>query len=303
MKWYQNAERLKSEVEKHGSVQKAAFANNNPTTTVGYWARRYGIKSTHPNMRVDARGPEWYAVHNPPPLVPVELEELRIEGDAGVASDWHAPITHYDTLHRFLDDCVAHDLRRIIIPGDLTNQDALATHEEKQEGAGMGVEIEHLHYSVSLALDAVDELVVSLGNHDRHHARNAQVSFERSLRQLLCDLPKENLDRIRVTGRDYVIVDTEQGEWRVCHTRSYSRIALSYPMKLAARFNQHIAAGHRHHHAQGFAPNGKMAVELGGLMDYERMSYAHRYTNDLPQMQRGYGLLLGGRMVCPMLFS
>lgn len=300
--WYRIEAELRREVEKHGSIRSAAAAHNLPATTVQNWAKRYGIVGSSKHTVPDFRDPE-QDYSGPPPLIPIQDEELRFEGDGGVASDWHAPLTHYETLHRFLDDCVAHDFKRVFIPGDLTNQDALATHEDKQAAAHMEAEMEHLSYAVSLALDAVDELVVSLGNHDRHLARNAKVSFDTSIRMLLKDLPKEKLDRITVTARDYVIVDTEEGEWRLCHTRSYSRIALAYPMKLAVRWNQHIAAGHRHHFAQGYAPNGKMAVDLGGLQDDARMSYVHRYTNDLPAMQNGYGLLVGGRMHCPMLYS
>jgi hypothetical protein len=154
-----------------------------------------------------------------------------------------------------------------------------------------------------VALDVFDRLVVTLGNHDRHHHEQTKISFDRSLRQLLCDLPKDKLDRIIVTGRDYVIIETERGPWRVCHTRAYRKLPLSYPNALALRHGMHIAAGHRHHYAHGKAANGKDIAELGGLMEHERMAYTTRYTNDLPEMQRGYARLVGGHLTLPMLSS
>jgi hypothetical protein len=263
------------------------------------WRRRHGIDyPPHINPKGNHRT---IAFAEAPPLVPIEDDELHLEGDWAVSSDWHAPITRYDVLHRMIDDAHAAGLTRLIIAGDLTNQDALTNHEDKQAGAHMGAEIEHLHYSITTALDAFDEIVISVGNHDRHLAQKAKVSFDKSLRMLLADVPAEKYGRITVTGRDYAIVHTDAGPWRICHTYSYSRLPLNYPNRLALRHGMHIAAGHRHHHAIGIAANGKTIVELGGLMDPARLKYANKWTNDLPEMQNGYGLLVGGRMRCPML--
>lgn len=263
------------------------------------WRRKHGIEyPAHINPKANHRKPTFTEA---PPLVPIEDDELRLEGDWAVSSDWHAPITRYDVLSRMLDDAHSAGLNRLIIAGDLTNQDALTNHEDKQAGADMPTEIEHLNYSINTALDCFDEIVVSIGNHDRHLAQKAKVTFDRSLRMLLADVPPEKYQRIRVTGRDYVIVDTDEGAWRVCHTYSYSRLPLNYPNRLALRHGMHIAAGHRHHHAIGVAANGKTIVELGGLMDADRLKYTKRWTNDMPVMANGFGLLLGGRMRCPML--
>jgi len=268
-------------------------------TSLRQWRRKHGIEyPSHINPKGNHRAITFGEV---PPLVPIEDEQLRMEGDHAVASDWHAPVTKYDVLHRFLEDAHNHNLTSLIIPGDLTNQDALAGHEDKQKDAGLEVEMQHLHYSIDTALEVFDTITISLGNHDRHLAQKAQVTFDRSLRMLLAGMDPAKLQRLRVTARDSIIVDTDEGEWLLCHTRSYSRLPLAYPNKLALRHGMHIAGAHRHHHAIGIAANGKTIVELGGLMDADRMAYAHRYTNDLPTMANGYMLLINGRAKCPML--
>jgi predicted phosphodiesterase len=304
MSWWRDSVEFAKRFEASGwNLQTLAVEHDVSRGTVTEWRRRHGIeypadinpKGNHANRR--ARIEET----PPPPLIPIEHEQVRLEGDWAVSSDWHAPMTRYEVLHRFLDDSQEAGLSRLIIAGDLTNQDALAGHEEKQTGAELEVEMEHLHYSVDIALDVFDEIQVTLGNHDRHAAQKLSVSFDKSIRMLLAGLSPEKLARIKVTALDNVIVDTDEGPWLVCHTRSYSRIALSYPMKLAVRHGMHVAGGHRHHHAIGIAPNGYTAVDLGGLMDESRMSYANRYTNDMPIMANGYGLLIDGKMRCPML--
>jgi hypothetical protein len=302
MSWWRDRDEFARRWEQYGwNLCALADEEGVNRTTANRWRALHKLEApAHINPKGNHR--KRHATYTPPPpLIPITDDQLRIEGDACVSSDWHAPMMRYDVLHRMLDDCDKYDLKRLIIAGDLTNQDALAGHEEQQKGAELEVEMEHLSYAVDTALDAVDEIVVSLGNHDRHTANTLKVSFDRSLRMLLADLAPEKLDRIRVTARDSVIVDTELGPWLVCHTRSYSRIPLAYPNKLALRFGMNVAAGHRHHHAIGKSSNGHTIVELGGLHDAERMAYVHRYTNDLPQMANGYMLLRGGRAELPML--
>lgn len=298
--WRTNRDEFASRFEAAGfNIMALAEREGASEVSLRSWRRKHGIEyPAHINPKGNHRKPTFGET---PPLVPIEDEQLRLEGDHAVASDWHAPITKYDVLHRFLQDAHDANLTSLIIPGDLTNQDALAGHEDKQRGAELEVEMEHLHYSIDTALDVFATITIGLGNHDRHLAQKAQVSFDRSLRMLLAGMDPEKLKRIRVTARDSIIVDTDEGEWLLCHTRSYSRLPLAYPNKLALRHNMHIAGGHRHHHAIGIAANGKTIVELGGLMDETRMSYANRYTNDMPVMANGYGLLIGGRMRCPML--
>lgn len=236
-----------------------------------------------------------------PPLVPILNEPITMEGDLLVTNDWHAPIIHYDTFHRALDDANKRGINQAVCVGDITNQDALTGHEILQETAGFATEGDHLNYAVSQLLDAVEILVVAYGNHDRHAHIALRVDFERSLRMILHELPQEKLDRIHVTWMDHVMVETERGPWRLCHTRNYSVQPLAYPNKLALRYGTHVAGAHRHHLAIGRAANGKDIVDLPALADFRRMAYLHRYTNHLPEPQNGYSFLINGRMQIPML--
>jgi hypothetical protein len=47
--WYQDRDTLAGEIERHGSVSEAARAHGTPTPTVGNWARKYGLRSSHKN--------------------------------------------------------------------------------------------------------------------------------------------------------------------------------------------------------------------------------------------------------------
>ena len=282
-------------------VAMSEAEGSNPGTLRKY-RRKHGIEyPAHINPKGNHRPVVAYA--EAPPLVPIEDDELRIEGNAGLSSDWHLPLTRWDTFIRWLDDCHQHDITTGIVAGDMFNFDRWSRHDEKQAGTSPIDDLEAGVYAVRQALQVFDELVICRGNHDVNMARKLDfgIRFDAVMRMALSGLTPDELGRLRITGRDYVIVDTDEGEWRVCHTYSYSKQPLAYPNRVALRHNQHIAAGHRHHHAQGFAANGKRLVELGGFIDEDRVAYTKRYTNDFPMMQPGYALLLDGRARCPML--
>lgn len=301
--WYRDARAFFERFERcQWNIVLLADTHGIGTSTATRWMRRHGIK--RPDWVGNGKG---NTIDNPsqPPLdVPVYDEQLVISGDPACSSDWHAPLIHRDTFNRMLDDLATNETVDGIVAGDITNQDALAGHDEQHADADMEAEQEMLHWAVDQYLDAITgTLYISRGNHDRHHQIKAKVKFERSMRMLLSELSDEKKKRIVITGRDSVHVNTERGLWIICHTRNYSAQPLAYPNKLALRHNAHIAAGHRHHLAHGLAANGKDMVELGGLMWWENMPYVTRYTNHLPMMQRGWGRLKDGRMIIPMLIG
>lgn len=301
---WRDAEWLESNLLRHGGLIKndksgaqARLASELGVnaSTISTWVNRH-IRSGNLVMRERTPLPQ---------LVPVDNSVITISGDAAPSSDWHLPLTNYNIFHEWLDACYKKNIRTGICAGDMVNLDHWSQHYPKQQNAGIEVEAEHAAYAVSEALDVFDELIICLGNHDErvHKQLGYSTSFDHAMRMLLQGVPDEKHKRIRITSKDYVLVETEMGVWRICHTRSYSLQPLAYPIKLAMRHNQHIAAGHRHHLAQGYAPNGKMVVELGGFYDADRTEYLDRYTNHYPKWQPGWWLLENGMMNCPMLYT
>lgn len=268
-------------------------------STVARYKKLYGIE---PPSWVNPKGNTQANPSTPPLDIPWYDQQIVIEGDPACSSDWHAPLVHYETFMRMLDDLSTNEVVDGIVAGDMTNQDALAEHEQKHDEAGMEPEMDVLHWSVDNYLDAISgNLYISRGNHDRHHQHKAKVRFEKSMKMLLENLSPEKKARLIISERDSIHVQTERGLWIVCHTRAYSQQPLAYPNRLALRHHAHIAAGHRHHLAVGRAANGKDIVELAGLMWWEKMPYVTRWTNHMPLMQRGWGRLKDGYMILPML--
>lgn len=305
MTWWRDREEFEKRwIAADYNLCALADSHNMSRSTTTQWKARHGLE--YPDS-VNPKGNTREAVARnaapPPPLIPIEEEEIRVDGDAGLSSDWHLPLTCWDTFRRWLEACYDAGITTGICAGDMFNFDRWSRHEESQAGTSPVDDLDSGVYAVREALTVFDKLYVARGNHDMNMARKLDfgVKFDRVVRMALAGLDPSELAKLSITGRDYVIVDTDEGEWRVCHTYSYSRQPLAYPNRVAVRHNQHVAAGHRHHHAQGFAANGKRLVELGGFMDEERMAYTKRFTNDFPMMNKGFALLRDGRADCPML--
>lgn len=283
---------LEQQVETYGNANAVADVFDTTRNTIAGAMRKYGVAAPLPN-----------AAAKIPPLVAREDVFIELVGDALVISDLHIPVIRYDVLHDAIAKAKAAGITQCVIVGDLTNSDAMAGHDRKQPTAGMEVELPHLSTVMAILLEAFESVVVTRGNHDRHASRALKLgeAFDKALRLLLADVDPALIKRLRVSNKDKAYLDTDEGRWLLAHTYTYSRIAMSYPMKLAVRHHMHVAAAHRHHHGVCIAPNGKYAAELGGLFDAARMGYIHDWTNDLPEMVNGYLLIVGGRPRLPML--
>src|SRR3990172_8063644 len=187
---------------------------------------------------------------------------IRLDGDGPITSDWHIPLTNFSLARQMTEDCERRSMGSwLVIAGDLFHQDGLNRFEQKQQGA----------------------------------------RFETAVKMILHELGEDDQRRIIVTPRDHLIIDTEEGPWRVCHTKTYRKSQLAYVAALADLHRMNVAAGHRHHCALGFSPSGYRIAELGGMHDRLKTDYLNRWTSDHPLHQSGYMLLRRGRVVCPAL--
>lgn len=229
---------------------------------------------------------------------------IRVQGNGLATGDIHLPITRFEVVAKAVGSAQQHGCTDwCVIAGDLFNMDALSDYFPKQDDQEVDNEIASGAALLELLLDVFDVVVVTKGNHDirLQKALGYRLKFEHTLRMFLPGLPKEKSDRLLITGRDYAIVDTPEGEWRLCHTRQYSETPLAVPIKIADVNQQHVGGFHRHHHAAGFSRSGKMVFEGGGAFDTERTEYLEQWSTTHPKWQPGWTLLKDGMMYQPML--
>lgn len=229
---------------------------------------------------------------------------IRVKGNGLCLSDIHLPITNFKVVADAVRDAQRHGCTDfVIIAGDLFNYDALSDYFPKQSDHELVDEIESGRDLLRLLLRVFKIVIVTKGNHDIRLQKSLgyRMRFEHSIRMFLPDLTEEEDARLLITGRDYAIVDTPQGEWRVCHTRQYSETPLAIPIKIADVHQQHVMGAHRHHYAVGYSRSGKMVVEMGGAFDRERTEYLEQWSTTHPLWRTGWTLLKDGMPHLPVL--
>ena len=234
------------------------------------------------------------------------MKEIVVSGNGACTADWHVPLTRWDLVADMVETCIREDATDyLIIAGDFFNYDALSDYFPKQKDHSLYEEIVTGRKTLDYLSQVFDRIIVTKGNHDirLQKALGYKLSFEDSLHSVLrvdIDDPDCNIE---FTGRDYALVDSPTGIWRVCHTANYSRNQLAYPSKLADLHQQHVMGAHRHHHAVGFSPSGKRVIELGGFFDKDRTEYLVQWSKDFPLWQNGYVVLIDGIPLMPLLHA
>lgn len=233
------------------------------------------------------------------------FDEYRVSGDGIVAADFHVPLTDYELTMRMIERAADAGLTGyLVIPGDFLNMDSLSEYNPKQPDAGLEFEIRMANKLMDCLLDVFDTVALSAGNHDRRVTKSLgfKMRFDSAMRMICHDVPPDKLDRLHVVGNDHIMIDTDNGEWRACHTASYSKNPLTVPRELCDIHHSHVIGAHRHHHAVGYNKSGKyFAVEAGGLFDVDKTAYLRKDSTTFPKWCPGWVELRGGFPTLPLL--
>jgi len=235
---------------------------------------------------------------------PINVDEAIVltDWEGMVTADWHVPIYNPYLVNSMIERAIELDLKSLIIGGDFFNFDSLSRYDPKQHDAGLTVELEEANRVLSVLARTFDDIIVIWGNHDArlHSALGYKMQFDHAMRMVLGDAGTEVLSKVRFSNLDHLWIEftdapDEARRWRICHPATYSRIPLSTPRTLAAKYNANIICAHAHHAAIGFASDGlKTVVEIGGLFDQHKTSYLQRSTT-FPEWTPGYGWFKDGR--------
>jgi hypothetical protein len=277
--WYNDPDTLYAEWARHGyNCRATARTHNVDTSTLSNRIKKLGFTKPH-----DAD----------------DHSEIIVEGDGLSLGDMHIPVTDWMLVDKAIRDAKKYGATDwLALPGDTLNQDATSRHEGRQSDAGIKAERESAKRFFDKATKIFKRVVLSKGNHDVRFALKLDntTSFIDSIKMFL------NNDKVEATGRDYILVDSPEGRWHLCHTRQYSRAQLTVPVELASKLHCHVIGYHRHHHAAGKSKCGRFwALEGGCTADAARTKYLKEWTTTFPEWSPGYWLLVDGKPYSPML--
>lgn len=246
-----------------------------------------------------------------PWIVPEGLEAFQFtidepivlrDEDAMVTADWHSPLINPSLFNEMMDKAVEQNIKTLIIAGDLFNMDSLSAYDPKQAEAGLEREVDVTKTFIRTACEWFDKVVIIWGNHDArlHRALGYKAQFASAMRWLFGDLGPDIDSKIHLSNLDHLWVEftdvpAPRQKWYICHPQSYSRIPLSTPRTLAAKYNANVICAHAHHAAVGFATDGlKVCAEIGGLFNQHVTAYLQRSTS-FPTWTPGYGWFKDGQ--------
>lgn len=225
---------------------------------------------------------------------------LVVTEDCVVTADWHIPLFDPFLVNEMILDAKHAGLSTLVIGGDFFNFDALSQYDPKQADPSLEKEIEEGVEVMGTLTHTFDKIVYLLGNHDQrlHRSLGYKVPFKYAMSLVFDKLSPEQRDKLYFSNLDFCYIDHGgKYDWRVNHPASYSRIPLTVPRQLAAKFNDsHIISAHGHHSAVAYAPDGeRLLVEAGGLFDKSKTAYLQR-TTTFPVWQQGYATLAGDKL-------
>lgn len=236
--------------------------------------------------------------------LPIELEKPLVltDFDGMVTADWHVPLYNPFLVNQMIERAGSLGLRKLLIGGDFFNFDALSQYDPKQHDAGLDIEKAEASFVIRTLAESFDEIIIIWGNHDArfHRTLGYKMQFDHAMRMMLGDAGNDALSKVRISNLDHLWIEFTNApesvsKWRVCHPATYSRVPLSTPRTLAAKYNANVICAHAHHAAIGFATDGqKTVVEIGGMFDQYKTSYLQRSTT-FPEWTPGYGWFKDGR--------
>lgn len=245
-------------------------------------------------------------------LVPVELEnwfDFTLDSpitirdtDLMVTADWHIPITNMVLVNEMIEKARELKINRLLIAGDWFNFDALSSYDPKQDEAGMEREVQTSKMVMRVLNENFEHIYFTWGNHDArlHRALGWRMQFASAMRLMFEDLGAQFQKKLTISNLDHFLIEFSEAaehrqRWRVCHPATYSRVPLSTPRTLAAKYNSNVICAHAHHAAVGFATDGiKTVAEIGGLFNQNATAYLQRSTT-YPTWTPGYGWFKDGR--------
>ncbi len=224
----------------------AQQAGWNPNT-----ARRY-VQFARANGAVHSdRAPNLPALNVNRRLFELDIgQPLELTGDWVIVGDVHVPTTNLDMARRVLIVAQHHGLRRLIIAGDLLNNDVFSVHPRTSEPVPWRREMAAARELLRAWLGWFDQVIWLAGNHERRLIRAVYGAFEMEELWMLIIHDK----RVTVSRYSWCTIQTPQGIWRITHPRAYSRIPLRTAATIAMREGQHVWTFHEHHLGDGDGP-------------------------------------------------
>jgi predicted phosphodiesterase len=221
-----------------------------------------------------------------------------------ITCDWHVPQTDWALVERMVAVAKKHNVRRMVIAGDFFDQGQFSRYASVIPPTPWSVERDAAHLIMDWLLGNFDEIVITMGNHDRRLIKWADAALD--IKDVWGDIVTDR--RVHVTQYGWCTITTSRTRddgrpivWRATHPKNYSQIRGKVGGDIADMYDMSVISGHEHHTALTKSRSGRhWAMSLGGLYDPAKISYAVLDDGLSTRMAPSFGMLLDGY---PYLFA
>lgn len=228
---------------------------------------------------------------------PRYTDMMVCQGDAVVIADVHLVSTDWDLLHLPLDVARKHmrkGQRKLIIAGDLINNDALSTHARYVNVPPLSHELETAAALLKEFAATFDQIWYIMGNHEQRLAAalNGELDGTALGRIVAGGLG----GKLRISNLRQMWLHSVTGLWRITHQRNYSRIKGRVGAALAAKHQTNVITHHEHGIALLMDEHARYTVVNNpALCNYEAMHYVMGADSTSPTMANGFTFMQNGR--------
>lgn len=205
-----------------------------------------------------------------------------------VINDIHTPIHDPVWTEQALVAAHKFECRTLIIGGDLIDANTISKYvgAEYRRRADLEGDLAAAEGLIKIFDGMFDKIYYTLGNHSQRliMKMGGEVTLQRLLKMVYTS------EKFKATERHYLILN---GNTRILHPRSYSRIRGKLTADYAQRYQCHLITGHHHHSASTLSADAKwQVVENGCLAQINEFSYAEYAMMGMPEMCNGFAIAL-----------
>lgn len=224
---------------------------------------------------------------------------LELEGDNFmITCDWHVPQTDWRLVERLVIVAEKQKIRRLIIAGDFFDQNQFSRYAAVIPPTPWAFERDTAREIMAYLLEVFDEIIITMGNHDRRLITWADASLD--LKDVWGSIIEN--PRVTISKFGYSTIKTSRMRenglplyWRPTHPKNYAQQRGKVGVDVAEKYDMSVMTAHEHHTAITTSKSGRhWVVNLGGLYDPAKIAYAQLDDNTSPVMSPSFGMLLDG---------
>lgn len=214
---------------------------------------------------------------------------MRISADSAIVwGDVHIPHIHKQTEELMMAVARANGIRKLVIGGDLLNQDSLSTHPATAAPFPLSEEIAIARQFLKRWRSHFTEGIYCFaGNHDERAAKatGGQVTFRLMMNSV-------GFEDHEISSNRYAYLYSRDKHrtnhaYALTHDKSYSKIPGKAARDLSLAIRMNVIKFHEHHAAK--IPNGDyVIINPGCAIDSAQVPYVTSELNTMPPMVNGF---------------